>query len=256
MADEVRRVGHAQGGRARRPGSSSGSCWSSYLAVGARGRGSSGWSPGGSWRPAGHAERRPARARSAATTVTVDRRRSSWSARSSRRPGRQRRAGLARRPDQHGRGRWRTPGGRPAGSPAARRALGPAARPRPCSAFGSPARRPRRAAAHRLSHRGGRLRQRRRAYAQASLRRRARRAGGPADPNVAQLHAVMLAVTVLLAAMAAVNLVFVTRASATDARRVLAVARTLGASPAEAPRASASPSWSRPWSGWCSAPAG
>jgi putative ABC transport system permease protein len=39
---------------------------------------------------------------------------------------------------------------------------------------------------------------------------------------------------VLLAVMAAVNLVFVTRASAVDSRRPLAVARTLGVSPAEA----------------------
>ena len=42
------------------------------------------------------------------------------------------------------------------------------------------------------------------------------------------------ALTLLLAVMAAVNLVFVTRASAVDARRVLAVARTLGVSPNEA----------------------
>ena len=42
------------------------------------------------------------------------------------------------------------------------------------------------------------------------------------------------ALTVLLAVMAAVNLVFVTRASAVDARKVLAVARTLGISPTEA----------------------
>ena len=39
--------------------------------------------------------------------------------------------------------------------------------------------------------------------------------------------------TLLLAVMAAVNLVFVTRASAADARHTLAVARTLGVSPAE-----------------------
>jgi putative ABC transport system permease protein len=71
-------------------------------------------------------------------------------------------------------------------------------------------------------------------YAQASLRAERGNTGGPADPQVAQLHTVMTALTVLLAVMAAVNLVFVTRASAVDARRVLAVARTLGLSPAEA----------------------
>jgi ABC-type lipoprotein release transport system permease subunit len=71
-------------------------------------------------------------------------------------------------------------------------------------------------------------------YAQAGLRADHGSAGGPADPVAAQLHVVMTALTVLLAVMASVNLVFVTRASAIDARRTLAVARTLGASPAEA----------------------
>lgn len=71
-------------------------------------------------------------------------------------------------------------------------------------------------------------------YAQASLHAERGNVGGPADPQVAQLHAVMTALTLLLALMAAVNLVFVTRAGAVDARRVLAVARTLGASPTEA----------------------
>ena len=71
-------------------------------------------------------------------------------------------------------------------------------------------------------------------YAQTSLHAERGNAGGPADPQIAQLHTVTTALTLLLAVMAAVNLVFVTRASAVDARRVLAVARTLGASPAEA----------------------
>jgi putative ABC transport system permease protein len=71
-------------------------------------------------------------------------------------------------------------------------------------------------------------------YAQASLHAERGDAGGPADPQVAQLHTVTTALTLLLALMAAVNLVFVTRASALDARRVLAVARTLGVSPGEA----------------------
>jgi ABC-type lipoprotein release transport system permease subunit len=70
-------------------------------------------------------------------------------------------------------------------------------------------------------------------YAQASLRAEQGSAGGPADPVAAQLHTVMLAVTVLLAVMAAVNLVFVTRTTATDARRTLAVTRSLGATPTE-----------------------
>ena len=42
------------------------------------------------------------------------------------------------------------------------------------------------------------------------------------------------ALTLLLAVMAAVNLLFVTRASAVDARRVLAVARAVGVTPTEA----------------------
>jgi ABC-type lipoprotein release transport system permease subunit len=71
-------------------------------------------------------------------------------------------------------------------------------------------------------------------YAQTSLQAERGDAGGPADPQVAQLHTVTTALTLLLAVMAAVNLVFVTRASAADARRMLAVARTLGVSPNEA----------------------
>jgi putative ABC transport system permease protein len=71
-------------------------------------------------------------------------------------------------------------------------------------------------------------------FAQSSLHAERGSIGGPSDPQVAQLHTVTTALTLLLAVMAAVNLVFVTRASAVDARRVLAVARTLGASPAEA----------------------
>jgi putative ABC transport system permease protein len=71
-------------------------------------------------------------------------------------------------------------------------------------------------------------------YAQAGLQAEHGGSGGPADPVSAQLHVVTTAITVLLAVMAAVNLVFVTRASAVDARRTLAVSRTLGVSPAEA----------------------
>jgi putative ABC transport system permease protein len=71
-------------------------------------------------------------------------------------------------------------------------------------------------------------------YAQASLRAEHSGGGGPADPLAAQLHTVMLAVTLLLAVMTSVNVVFVTRATAVDARRPLAVARALGASPRDA----------------------
>jgi ABC-type lipoprotein release transport system permease subunit len=71
-------------------------------------------------------------------------------------------------------------------------------------------------------------------YAQTSLHAERGNAGGPADPQVAQIHAVTTTLSLLLAVMAAVNLVFVTRASAVDARRTLAVARTLGVSPTQA----------------------
>ena len=71
-------------------------------------------------------------------------------------------------------------------------------------------------------------------YAQSSLHAERGNVGGPADPQVAQLHTVTTALTVLLAIMAAVNLLFVTRASAVESRRVLAVARAVGVTPAEA----------------------
>ncbi len=70
-------------------------------------------------------------------------------------------------------------------------------------------------------------------YAQARLHADSGSVGGPADPQVTQLHAVTTTLTVLIAAMAAVNLIFVTRASAFDARRTLAVARALGVSSGE-----------------------
>jgi putative ABC transport system permease protein len=71
-------------------------------------------------------------------------------------------------------------------------------------------------------------------YAQSSLRAERGNVGGPADPQIAQLHTVTTALTLLLAVMAAVNLLFVTRASAVDTRRVLAVARAVGVTPTEA----------------------
>jgi putative ABC transport system permease protein len=71
-------------------------------------------------------------------------------------------------------------------------------------------------------------------YAQASLHAERGNVGGPTDPQNAQLHTVMTALTVLLTVMATVNLLFVTRANAVDARGVLAVVRALGVSPAEA----------------------
>jgi putative ABC transport system permease protein len=71
-------------------------------------------------------------------------------------------------------------------------------------------------------------------FAQSSLQAEHGSAGGPADPQVAQLQTVTTALTVLLAIMAAVNLLFVTRANAVDARRVLTVARAVGITPNEA----------------------
>ena len=70
-------------------------------------------------------------------------------------------------------------------------------------------------------------------YAQANMDADRGNTGGPADPQASQLHAVTTTITALLVVMAAVNLIFVTRASAFDARRALAVARALGVSPAE-----------------------
>lgn len=70
-------------------------------------------------------------------------------------------------------------------------------------------------------------------YAQSSLGAERGPAGGPADPNAAMLHTVLLTLCVPLAAMVAVILVFVARATCTDARQVLAVSRALGVSPAE-----------------------
>ncbi|HEX5203098.1 MAG TPA: FtsX-like permease family protein, partial [Actinoplanes sp.] len=55
-------------------------------------------------------------------------------------------------------------------------------------------------------------------YAQANLRSEREPGGGPADPLAVQLHTVMTAMSVLLAVMAAINLVFITRANAVDAR--------------------------------------
>jgi putative ABC transport system permease protein len=70
--------------------------------------------------------------------------------------------------------------------------------------------------------------------AQSRLQTERGNAGGPVDPQVAQLHTVTTAMTLLLATMAAVNLLFVARASAVDARRVLAVARAVGVTPTQA----------------------
>jgi putative ABC transport system permease protein len=71
-------------------------------------------------------------------------------------------------------------------------------------------------------------------FAQSGLHAERGNAGGPADPQVAQLQTVTTALTLLLAVMAAVNLLFVTRASAVDARRLLALARAVGISPFQA----------------------
>jgi ABC-type lipoprotein release transport system permease subunit len=71
-------------------------------------------------------------------------------------------------------------------------------------------------------------------FAQSSLHAERGNTGGPADPQVAQLHTVTSALTVLMAVMAAVNLLFIARAGAVDARPVLAVARTVGVTPTQA----------------------
>ena len=71
-------------------------------------------------------------------------------------------------------------------------------------------------------------------FAQSSLHAERGNVGGPADPQVAQLHVVTTALTLLLGVMAVINLLFVTRASTVDARRMLAVARAVGVTPTEA----------------------
>jgi putative ABC transport system permease protein len=70
-------------------------------------------------------------------------------------------------------------------------------------------------------------------YAQATVGAESGSPGGPADPWASQLHAVTTALTVLLAVMSGVTFVFVSRANAVDARQMVAVARTFGATPAE-----------------------
>ncbi|MDX6325776.1 MAG: putative transport system permease protein [Nocardioidaceae bacterium] len=71
-------------------------------------------------------------------------------------------------------------------------------------------------------------------FAQASLGAERGPAGGPADPNAAMLHTVLVGLCVPLAAMVAVILVFVARSTYADARTSLAVARALGATPSDA----------------------
>ena len=70
-------------------------------------------------------------------------------------------------------------------------------------------------------------------YSQVQLDADHTAAGAPVDPHATQLHLVITAVVALLAIMSAVNLIFVTRANAVDARHMLAVARTLGATPGQ-----------------------
>ena len=71
-------------------------------------------------------------------------------------------------------------------------------------------------------------------FAQSSLHAERGNVGGPTDPQIAQLQVVTTTLTLLLGVMAAVNLLFVTRASTVDARRMLAVARAVGVTPTEA----------------------
>jgi ABC-type lipoprotein release transport system permease subunit len=68
--------------------------------------------------------------------------------------------------------------------------------------------------------------------AQASLHADAKLVGG-ADPKTARMNQVLLVITVMLVALAAVNAVFVTWATALDARHASALARALGATPNE-----------------------
>ena len=75
-------------------------------------------------------------------------------------------------------------------------------------------------------------------FAQAKANAHAARAtSGLLDPNVQRLDQVMLAVTLLLTVMAAVNLVFVAAATALDNATALAVTQALGASPPRLPPA-------------------
>jgi ABC-type antimicrobial peptide transport system permease subunit len=70
-------------------------------------------------------------------------------------------------------------------------------------------------------------------YAQTNLTMHQSATAGLTDPRTQRLDQVMLAITILLILMAGVNLVFVTNATASDARPSLAVARAVGASPSE-----------------------
>lgn len=56
---------------------------------------------------------------------------------------------------------------------------------------------------------------------------------GLADPRIDKRNAVILALTLVLSTLAAVNIIFITWATALDARRSSALARALGATPAQ-----------------------
>jgi putative ABC transport system permease protein len=71
-------------------------------------------------------------------------------------------------------------------------------------------------------------------YVHTNLRTEQGNSGGPLDPVTAQLDTVMAAVTLLLIAMASVNLLFVSRACVVDTRHLIAIARTLGATMTQA----------------------
>jgi ABC-type lipoprotein release transport system permease subunit len=71
-------------------------------------------------------------------------------------------------------------------------------------------------------------------YATADIGDRHARAGGPVDPQVAQLNLVLTAVVMLLTVMSSVTLIFIARATALDARKLLAVVRALGTTPGQA----------------------
>ena len=140
------------------------------------------------------------------------------------------RSGRARRPHQH---RPRA-GRRGPPTPAHRladRDLGAAARPAaPRPAGRRPAAAPGRAG--RGQHRDHGQRDRRRAGAQRLPHHRTTRRRLD-DAQAEQLSQVLLVVTVMLLALAAVNAIFITWATALDARHSSALARALGATPGE-----------------------
>lgn len=69
--------------------------------------------------------------------------------------------------------------------------------------------------------------------AQQSLSAESGPSAGPADPNAAMLHEVLLILCLVLGAVVMVTLAFVARTTSVEARSVLAMSRALGSSPAQ-----------------------